>query len=1000
MQRRLVLPAVAFTLLVCMATYLAGCSRKISGPITPLSIAYPLDGTVFPSDIAPPTFRWSDPDGDISEWLVEVSFGEGEAALEAETDTPSWTPTAGHWRTMKELSTGGTAKVTVTGIRSNGRGARRGSVWIHTSKDPVSAPLFYREVPLPFVDAVKDPSHIRWRFGLVSSPEQPPVVLEGLPVCGNCHSFSADGSKFGMDIDYANDKGSYAISRVEPDTVINKDKIITWSDFRRSDGEQTFGLLSQMSPDGRYVVSTVKDRSVFVPKPELMFSQLFFPIKGILVVYDRQEKRYFPLKGADDPRYVQSNPAWSPDGKHIVFARAESYTLKGLTERQSVLLEAKDCEEFLKGGKKFRFDLYFDLYRVPFNAGKGGEAVPLKGASNNGVSNFFAKYSPDGKWIVFCKADSFMLLQPDAELWIMPAEGGEARRMKCNTTRMNSWHTWSPNSRYLAFTSKANGPYSQVFLTHIDNDGNSSPPVELANFTASDRAANIPEFVNADGAALTRIIEDFVDDYSYWRAGNEFLRADDWRGAEKMFRKSLKLNPSFAKAHNSLGAMLSKQGNTSGAMAHFQKALAANPECTESMCDMGVYLAGGGKIDDAIDWFKKALQVDPESAVAHKLLAMALVEDKKRDEALRHFRKSLSLDSHDEETHLYLGYALYDEGQVDEAILHYKKALELDPGRVDAHLNLGIALDGRGEIDEAIVHYRKTIELRPESIQAHNNLGTALLQQRRCDDAIHHFQRALDLNPEQPGIRRNLQLALQMREHAESAAARDRSRAGAQKTADEMIARYEKMVEANRDSLGLRMKLATLLAKSGRLEEAITHLRKATKMRPDSVGAHNNLGAALLGCGRYDEAIEQFEKVIKLKPDQEIIKGNLEYAHKARKKILDSLARQRKRVLDRPNDPALLADLAEMLATNPNASIRNPVEAVELARRAADLSKGKIPGILRTLASAYAAAGRFDDAVPEARKALALAAARKQAELVKSLRAELARYEAMTKTGE
>ena len=58
--------------------------------------------------------------------------------------------------------------------------------------------------------------------------------------------------------------------------------IITWDDYRREDGQQTFGLLSQISPDGRYVLSTVKDRSVFVPRPDLAFSQLFFPLKGIL----------------------------------------------------------------------------------------------------------------------------------------------------------------------------------------------------------------------------------------------------------------------------------------------------------------------------------------------------------------------------------------------------------------------------------------------------------------------------------------------------------------------------------------------------------------------------------------------------------------------------------------------------------------------------------------------------------------------------------------------
>ena len=39
------------------------------------------------------------------------------------------------------------------------------------------------------------------------------------------------------------------------------------------------------------------------------------------------------------------------------------------------------------------------------------------------MSNYFAKYSPDGNWIVFCKAKSFMLLQPDSELYIIPAAG-------------------------------------------------------------------------------------------------------------------------------------------------------------------------------------------------------------------------------------------------------------------------------------------------------------------------------------------------------------------------------------------------------------------------------------------------------------------------------------------------------------------------------------------------------------------------------------------------
>ena len=91
-----------------------------------------------------------------------------------------------------------------------------------------------------------------------------------------------------MDVDYANSKGSYVMTRVAENMVLATSDIITWNDYRPEDEQLTFGLLSQISPDGRYVISTVKDKSVFVPRPDLAFSQLFFPIKGILCVYDRR----------------------------------------------------------------------------------------------------------------------------------------------------------------------------------------------------------------------------------------------------------------------------------------------------------------------------------------------------------------------------------------------------------------------------------------------------------------------------------------------------------------------------------------------------------------------------------------------------------------------------------------------------------------------------------------------------------------------------------------
>ena len=277
-------------------------------------------------------------------------------------------------------------------------------ITMQTSKDPVGDSLFYREVPLPFLEAVQDPSRIRWRYGTVDMEEGPPVVLDNLPVCGNCHSFADNGSVLGLDVDYGNDKGGYGLLPVSAHMVMNDESIITWSDFRREDGDITFGLLSRVSPDGRYVISTVKDRSVFVARDDLMISQLFFPIKGILVVYDRETGEFFALPGADDPKYVQTNPVWSPDGSEILFARTEAHRGDESEGRKKALLDFDDVSEFTRDGEPFRYD----IYRIPFNEGKGGVATPLEGASHNGRSNYFPKYSPDGKWIVFTQSEDYM----------------------------------------------------------------------------------------------------------------------------------------------------------------------------------------------------------------------------------------------------------------------------------------------------------------------------------------------------------------------------------------------------------------------------------------------------------------------------------------------------------------------------------------------------------------------------------------------------------------
>ncbi|RPI12050.1 MAG: tetratricopeptide repeat protein [Lysobacterales bacterium] len=661
-----------------------------------LEIKYPLDGTLFPPEIVAPTFVWSDATEGVAEWKVLLRYEGEDTVLRHATKEPSWRPTAEEWAEIKRRSTERDAEVAIVGVGAREAATSAATVRIRTSTDPVGDSIFYREVPLPFLTAVQDPSRIRWRFGSIDSEDSPPIVLENLPVCGNCHSFSSDGSVLGLDVDYGNDKGAYAVLPVSKDMVLDDEKIITWSDYRRDDGEATFGLLSQVSPDGRYVISTVKDRAVFVATPEITFSQLFFPIKGVLAVYDRKNGTFEALPGADDPAYVQSNPTWSPDGKYVVFARAKAYTKPSIANAKTVLLDEKDVPEFVERREPFKYD----LYRVPFNDGKGGKAEPIEGASHNGMSNYFAKFSPDGKWIVFCKAKDFMLLMPDSELHIVPAEGGEARRLTANTPLMNSWHSFSSNGRWLVFSSKAYTPYTQLFLTHIDAEGNSTPPVVLERFTASDRAANIPEFVPVDPDTIAKIQERFLDAYSFLRAGMANERTGNYAGAVRLYRRGLEIEAANVELLNAIGFALFQQGHSREAVVELEKAIAADPKHAKSHNNMALASIELGELEIAEAHYRESLAIQPQPAIYNDL-GVVLERLGMPEDAEAAYRSALKLDSRSSAAHTNLGASLARSGKYAEAEKHFRAALAADPKNAVAQKGLSQLPAAAGRVGQA-----------------------------------------------------------------------------------------------------------------------------------------------------------------------------------------------------------------------------------------------------------------------------------------------------------
>jgi len=255
---------------------------------------------------------------------------------------------------------------------------------------------------------------------------------------------------------------------------------------------------------------------------------------------------------------------------------------------------------------------------------------------------------------------------------------------------------------------------------------------------------------------------------------------------------------------------------------------------------------------------------------------------------------------------------------------------------------VGNTLLNQRRVDEAVEHFQKALALQSESAAFHAGLGSAFYQKRRMDEAIIEYQKALEIKPDFAEAHNNLGYSLLQIGRV-----------------NEAITHFQRTLEIKPDFAETHKTLGDSLLQMGRVDEAIVHYRKATELRPGLVEAYNNLGNAFCRKGMAAEAMAYYQKAIELQP--QFIPAQI--------------------------------NLAWMLATWPEPSVRNGGKAVVLAKQANQFSKDKDPLILRTLAAAYAEAGRFPEAVLTAKQALALAVTQSNTALTNVLQTEIELYQ-------
>jgi cytochrome c-type biogenesis protein CcmH/NrfG len=209
---------------------------------------------------------------------------------------------------------------------------------------------------------------------------------------------------------------------------------------------------------------------------------------------------------------------------------------------------------------------------------------------------------------------------------------------------------------------------------------------------------------------------------------------------------------------------------------------------------------------------------------------------------------------------------------------------------------------------------------------------------------------------------------------------------------DEAVERFQMAQALEPESATFHFALGNALCREKRMDEAIIQYQKALELKPDSAEANNNLAYTLLQTGRVNEAITHFQRALEIQQSYEAY-YNLGCAFRRNRMATEAMACYQKAMELQPQFIPAQIDLAWMLATWPEPSVRNGGKAIVLAKQANQLSRGKDAQILRTLAAAYAEAGQFPEAVLTAKQALVSAAAESNKGLTDVLQTEIRLYQ-------
>lgn len=465
-------------LYIGMLAVLMGCSGpiKIDKTLSELPAIFPdYIGVTVPPNMAPLNFSLAGKDKE-----ARAVFACGNQQFEVKADNGSFSIPASKWKNMLESATGKAIEVTVC--------VKQGSEWvgyapfsIEVAGHRIDPYLAYRLIP---------PGYELWnKMGIYQRNLEnfsQSAIMENKMTgnnCVNCHSFCMQNP----------DKMLFHMRETFPGTIlVDGDKI----EKLNTKTEQTISSLVYPSwhPSGKFVAFSVNNTKQGFHLNDKNRIEVYDEASDV-AVYDIEKHEIVTTSPIFSKQAFETFPTFSPDGKTLYFCTADARTMP----REYADVKYSLCS------------ISFD----PLTRSFGSQVDTLYNAKVGERSVSFPRVSPDGRYLMYTLSDygNFSIWHKDADLYLADLSTGESRPLtEVNSDDVESYHSWSSNSRWFVFSSRRmDGLYTRPFIAYISPDGKVGKPFLLPQkdtdfYPNLMMSFNIPEFITGKVKERGRVI--------------------------------------------------------------------------------------------------------------------------------------------------------------------------------------------------------------------------------------------------------------------------------------------------------------------------------------------------------------------------------------------------------------------------------------------------------------------------------------------------------------